>query len=151
MHDVADIHTPLVDAAMEIKFELAMTHLQLEEHIAGDKTISTDEVVLHLKQAKWYARAMLSGGQNAEGLLIPLEDNALRRKITTVVERITRIDGLVQARLSDIKLVQPGSKIDQQLDRLFEDTLKETDSVEDTLLAILVKEQSMQKTINYSA
>ncbi len=149
-HDVADIHAPLVDAAMEIKFELALAHLQFEEHIIGDRFSSIDGVIGHLEQAKWYASAMLSGGQNSEGIYIPLEDHELRKGIISVIEGLTQFHTLIQTRLSTSKSVQADSDVDYQIDALFEETLEKADTVENVLLSILVKKRTLQRKIDYS-
>ncbi len=56
-------NAPLVDASMEIKYELSLFHLWFEELIQGDRTVREHEVWQHLGEAEWYARAMLEGGK----------------------------------------------------------------------------------------
>ena len=64
-------YAPLVDAAMEIKYETAIAHLWFEEVISGDTQEDIATVWLHLDQAAWYMTAMLDGGENSEGFLFP--------------------------------------------------------------------------------
>jgi diguanylate cyclase (GGDEF)-like protein len=144
-HHMADIHTPLVDAAMEIKLELAFAQFYLEEFISGRKSITKRDVTSHLEQARWYARAMLSGGQNSEGTFIPLEDNVLRNGIIETVETITQIDMLFQALASDIAKAGQGSEIDRVFEEKFQIASGKADTVEDALLAIIAKTRSRQK------
>jgi len=148
-HEVADIHAPLVDAAMEIKLELTLSHLHFEEHISGDKTITMDKISDHLNQAVWYARAMLSGGKNSEGVFIALDDKILRNRIVTAIDRIAQLHEIMLKRLLDIEGAQPGSDIDQHFDQLFEGVLQDADSVEDALLHTLEEERALQRVINY--
>jgi len=149
-HRVSDVHTPLVDAAMETKFELALSQLYLEEFISGDESITEGAVTSHLKQAQWYARAMLSGGQNSEGTFIPLEDKDLRNKIITVLEKITQIDALFQSLASDIAKTRQGSEIDQLFEQQFQGALEKADVVENALLVIIAKERSKQKVNDFT-
>jgi hypothetical protein len=65
-------YAPLVDAAMEIKFEVTIAHLWFEEMISGDRTVDIEDVWGHLDQSRWYAEAMLEGGENPEGKFVPL-------------------------------------------------------------------------------
>ena len=55
------VYAPLVDAAMEIKFEATLAHLWFEEIISGDRHEDISEVWKHQDQAEWYAKAMAMG------------------------------------------------------------------------------------------
>lgn len=147
-HRIADMHAPLVDAAMEIKLELVFARLYLEEFISDRKPTTKRQIASHLKQAQWYARAMLSGGQNSEGIFIPLEDNVLRNEIIETIEKITQIDLLFHALASDIATAEQGSEIDQVFEQKFQIALEKADTVEDALLAIIAKERAWQKVTN---
>ena len=72
------MYTPLVDAAMEIKLEATTAHLWFEEILSGDPHEKIETVWGHLDQADWYATAMLEGGENSEGIFIPLDDPQLQ-------------------------------------------------------------------------
>jgi diguanylate cyclase (GGDEF)-like protein len=148
-HRVADLHAPLVDAAMEIKYELAITQLNLEELISGDESTTKGDVTSHLQKAQWYAHAMLSGDQNNEGTFIPLENNELRKEIIITIEKITQIDGMLQSQLSDITKAQQGSEIDQFFEQQFQTALEKADTVENELLAIIVKDRALQRVTDY--
>ena len=52
-HRMAAEHGPLMDAAMEIKLEATLSHLWLEEAIAGDRLVAIEDVWAHLVQAQW--------------------------------------------------------------------------------------------------
>jgi len=77
-------YTPLIDAAMEIKMEGTTAYLWYEEFIGGDPDATMDLVHKHMDLADWYARAMLEGGTNFEGVFIPLDDPQLRANIEDV-------------------------------------------------------------------
>ena len=147
-HDVADVHAPLADAAIEVKLELALTRLGLEQQNADESTVSGDTVLLHLKHAQKHARAMLSGDQNGEGPFLPLAESKLRNNTIMAVEKIVHIQGLVQKQLSNGRL---SHKDQRELDQLFEDTSKEMDAIEHELLAIVQEKRTMQRIISYSS
>jgi signal transduction histidine kinase len=96
-------YAPLVDAAMEIKFEATLAHLWFEEIISGDRHEDISEVWKHQDQAEWYAKAMLQGGKNQEGTFIPLDNAEMRRKIKKVQGRLKEFRGITQKRLEAIE------------------------------------------------
>lgn len=148
MRDIADVHAPLVDAAMEMKLELALTHLKFEQHIANRAGATKETVLSHLRQVQWYARAMLSGDRNSEGVFLPLADSKLRNDTITTIEKVVRIQDLVQAYFSNGRLPH---KEQRELDRLFKDASNEMDAIEDTLLAVIAEKRTLQKNISYSS
>jgi diguanylate cyclase (GGDEF)-like protein len=149
-HEVADVHAPLVDAAMEIKFELALANLDFEERISGEKASTMDGVHTHIEQAKWYARAMVFGGRNSEGVYIPIENEELRNRILKNLEGITQLELLFNSRRADIGKARQGDFVDRKFEQLFLDVLSEADAVENRLLATLVEKRDVQRVINYS-
>ena len=89
-------HDPLIDAAMEIKLEVTIAHLWFEEIISGDRHESIDSVWEHLSQADWYARAMLEGGENAEGKFYPLSDAGMCGSIKEVRQKLNEFRSIPQ-------------------------------------------------------
>ena len=65
-------YSPLIDATMEIKLEATTAHLWFEKLVSGDQYLNFEDIIQHINQAKWYARAMLEGGKS-------LEDSPRRR------------------------------------------------------------------------
>ncbi len=150
IHDVADIHAPLIDAAMEIKLEMAEARSSFMEHIHGDKSITLNEVSSHLDQAQWYAHAMLLGDQNNEAVYLPLDDEILRHKITVTLEDLTHLRRLILTHHPDFENVVSDSMIIKKTHQLFKRTIDETNSVDVILLATLAEQRALQRTINYS-
>ncbi|MBT4310929.1 MAG: PAS domain S-box protein [Anaerolineae bacterium] len=126
-------YAPLVDAAMEIKYETSIAHLWFEEVISGDTQEEITTVWKHLDQATWYATAMLEGGENSEGVFIPLDDLALRNEIFEAQEKLTSFRMIAEERFLAMDSAGIGSPIDQQFDRIFNDLLEQTDQVESEL------------------
>ncbi|MCK4372918.1 MAG: PAS domain S-box protein, partial [candidate division Zixibacteria bacterium] len=130
---VAKQHSPLVDAAMEIKFEAAIAHLWFGEIISGDRSQDISEVWNHLDQVEWYAQAMLEGGQNDKGIYIPLNDPKLRQDILEVLEKIKAFRAIAEERLAHADESAIGSDIDQRFDAVFNSFLMQADDVETDL------------------
>jgi PAS domain S-box-containing protein len=132
-NQMAAIHTPLKDAAMEIKMEVSIAHLYFKEIISGDSYINIDEVLEHIDQADWYAKAMLEGGQNTEGKFYPLSDPHMRQEITTVRRELAEFREITLQQWQTSKTAGIGTEIDQKYDEIFKDVLQQTDLVETDL------------------
>ena len=132
--------SPLVDAAMEIKLELSLGHLRLEEILSGDLTENIDHVWSHIDQADWYARAMLEGGKNAEGSFSPLTDHSMRSSMQFVRLALKEFRSIAAQRLQNTGVSLPGSELDQKFDDVFSQILLSADQVE-TLLQQKISEE----------
>lgn len=124
---------PLIDAAMEIKYEATLAHLWFEEIISGDTSIDIEEIWKHIDQAEWYAYAMLNGGKNQEGIYIPLKDPALRKEIEQTLEDLKAYRLTVLERWKTQSISGIGSDVDQNFDKIFRDFLAKADKVETAL------------------
>lgn len=133
-------YSPLVDAAMEIKFELTTAHLWFEENISGDKHESIESILHHIDQATWYARAMIEGGKNAEGTFLPIDAPHLRSELITTLKHVDRFKEITNKRYESIEPSGIGSPIDQEYDALFKKVVNQIDVVE-TLLQEKVRKE----------
>jgi hypothetical protein len=131
------VYAPLVDAAMEIKYEATSAHLWFEEIMGGDLDEDMDDVWKHHDQAEWYAKAMLAGGQNTEGTFIPLEDAGMRRKIHHVIEKLEAYRGITLKRFETKGSSGFGTSIEKRYDTIFRSFLKDADDVETQLQEII--------------
>jgi PAS domain S-box-containing protein len=136
---MATRHAPLVDAAMEIKLELALAHLWFEELVNGDSNNDETMVWAHIDEAQWYVTAMLEGGENKEGTYIPLSHPHLLRELEEVRLKIVDFRAIARERLATLAQSGIGSDIDQRFDAVFTTVLYQTDSVE-TVLQEAIKE-----------
>ena len=132
-------YAPLADAAMEIKLEAAMGHLWFEEVISGDRNEDIAIALQHIDQSAWYARAMLEGGENQEGVFIPLRDSVLRIEIEEVLMKIKEFREIAEQRWATAEQSGIGSAIDQRFDAVFEDFLEHADNVETALQGAMAK------------
>ena len=134
------VYAPLANAAMAIKLEATTAHLWFEEIISGDRHAAIDAVWLHQERAEWYARAMLEGGQNAEGTFVPLHDGQMRLKISEVRGKLREFREIAELRFRHKEASGIGSEIDQRYDRVFEDLLETADGVETRLQEIMARD-----------
>ena len=132
-------YAPLADAAMEIKLEAAMGHLWFEEVISGDRNEDIAIALQHIDQSAWYARAMLEGGENQEGVFIPLRDSVLRIEIEEVLMKIKEFREIAEQRWATAEQSGIGSDIDQHFDAVFEDFLEHADNVKTALQGAMAK------------
>ncbi|OOZ40220.1 hypothetical protein BOW53_08610 [Solemya pervernicosa gill symbiont] len=136
---MSDLYAPMIDAAMEIKFEATTAHLWFEEMMSGDRSESIESVRSHLDAAEWYAQAMLSGGQNQEGDFLPLEDAVMRGHIENVLLKLTEFRSIMQLRWEAGLDMGPGSELDQRFDAVFSAFIAEADEVETYLQQMLAE------------
>ncbi|MGV1099496.1 PAS domain-containing protein [Thiovibrio sp. JS02] len=130
---ITNLYSPLIDAAMEIKLEATFGHLWLEEILSGDRDAELKTVYAHYDKADWYAKAMLNGGQNEEGLFLPLKDPVLRKEIAETHRQLQRFVEITKERVANHRENQAGSGIDRQYDHVFANFIRQADKVE-TLL-----------------
>ena len=136
------IYAPLVDATMEIKLEATIAHLWFEEIVTGDRHEELETVWKHLDQADWYAKAMLEGGRNPEGIFIPLDNNKMRREIRDVQEKLMAFRDITKKRIAAQETSGIGTPIDQHYDKVFRDLFNQADQVETSLQKIMTEDLS---------
>ena len=145
--NIAERHSPLVNAVMKVKLEATTAHLWFEEVISGDSTVHIDDVWAHLDQSQWYAQAMLDGGTNEQGAFIPLSDPNLRRQIEETIAGIHHFRQIAQKRWASKSSSGIGSDIDQQFDLAFLRFNLSADNVENALQKLITKDlQSFKYT-----
>ena len=144
---MSKVHTPLIDAAMEIKLTATTAHLWFEEIISGDRHETLEGVLDLLDQSDWYARAMLSGDKNIEGTYVPLKDDILRQNIEEVRHKIAAFRDITKQRWETRQESGIGSDIDQRYDALFKDFVSQADRVETGLQGLIRKDLDTFKII----
>ncbi|WP_354668419.1 EAL domain-containing protein [Colwellia sp. C2M11] len=131
--DIAERHSPLINAAIKIKLEVSTAHLWFEEVISGDKNVNIETVWLHLDQSEWYAKAMLDGATYEETVFIPLNDANLRTQIEKTIEDIHYFRQIAQKRWASKSTSGIGSDLDQALDLAFSKLTTSADNIEISL------------------
>lgn len=128
-----NIHSPNVDATMEIRLETANAHLWFEEIMTGDHKIEMSVITSHLDEAEWYVHALLKGGENPEGRFLPLQHPELRTQVGRIQNLLDQLRSATQARFQLGEEAGIGSSIDQQYDQIYQKLMTATDAVEQKL------------------
>lgn len=140
-------YTPLIDASMEIKLEITMAHLLLEEILNGRKNENINDVLKHIDNAQWFAMAMLNGGENFEARYIALTDPVLIKEITNVSQKIKVFNRITNQRLKAIHKSDKGILMDHRYDSIFKDVISQADKVETKLHAEIVTQTKILNII----
>jgi PAS domain S-box-containing protein len=133
------MYAPSVDAIMGIKLEATSAHLWFEEFISGDPHKEMETVRKHLKQADWYAKAMLDGSESSEGTFLPLDNTEMRREIRAVQGKLSEFRDMTRKRLAAKTISGPDSDIDQLHDAIFSDFINKADDIEIKLRQIIAQ------------
>ena len=119
---------PLADAAMEIKLTATKAHLLFEKIMAGDEGESIDEVWDLLEETRFYAGAILNGGENDEGNFHESESPRVREKIQSVQKQVDAfIDSARKRYQQRVRSQGTGSGADQEFDELYDSILGDLD------------------------
>ncbi|WP_193367888.1 methyl-accepting chemotaxis protein [Pelagibius marinus] len=122
--EVAERLAPLGDAAMEIKLSATEAHLIFEEIMAGDTGEDIQVVWDLLDEARFYANAILNGGENDEGRFYASEDPVVRGDVTKVLENLDSFIAVAEQRYASLNDNQGvGSDADVRFDELYDGLL----------------------------
>ena len=130
----------LVDATMEIRLETTTAHLWFEEIINGDRNEKIEDVIKHIDNAMWYATAMLEGGENPEGIFVPLTNPIMRNDIKEILVKIKTFKEITKERYETITKAGVGTPIDQRYDAIFRSFQEQADLVETELQDIIASD-----------
>ncbi len=152
-------NAPLADAAMEIELAATKAHLWIEEILAGTENQEAIETVWQLlDESLWYVDAMLTGGQNTEGIFFySVNDRVIEKKLQSVKTDIEAFKKMAQLRAQLRFNNHIGSKeledksLDDKFDALFKQIITGTDEVEEILHAKIVQDtKTMENTATIS-
>lgn len=134
-------NVPSIDAVMMVKFELAQSHLWLEEYLAGGGENYAVMAVKHCENAKWYGNALLQGGENHEGTFQPVSDDVFRAQIKDILTDLEHINTLAAFRIANPDVSAAGSTADEEYDRTYQQIITKADNAEIRLKDFIFKEQ----------
>lgn len=137
---------PWVDASTEIKLEIALAHLWLEEVLSGDSHESIEQVRHHIEEATWYASAILDGGKNNHSHILPLTEKSLRSQVNQVLYMIQQFQIAAEERYASPDLAGSGSEPDQNIDQLFHNFMDASTQLESALKLQIAQEHSAQNS-----
>ena len=117
---ISNSHTPIVNISKDIKYQIAVFHLWLEEYLSGDDTLQKAAVWKHMNLAKTLSNTLLYGGEyHGKKIHLAIND-ALQKNIRAVLQEIEKLDGLAKTRIINSRDSQAGSKTDAGFDEQFE-------------------------------
>jgi two-component system sensor histidine kinase/response regulator len=134
-------HQPRMQAAMAIKFQVAMAHLWFEEILSGDRSQSMAVVRGHLARADAHAEALLEGRRDADGGFPALRDQDLLRQVEALRESLAGLRHVTEERYAAREAAAAGSGIDQRYDALFDAFMVQTDDLEAALHSLVTRDQ----------
>ena len=122
---VSEHLAPLGDAAMEIKLSATTAHLIFEEIMAGDSAEDVQDVWDLLDEARFYANAILNGGENDEGKFFPSDDPVVRANVEKVLQNLDSFVEVAKVRYASLADRQGvGSGADERFDALYDGLLE---------------------------
>lgn len=140
-------HVPNVRAAGRVKVDTTLAHLWFEELQSGDRHERPEAVWQLLDSARFYARAMLEGGQDTQGTIVPLNDPELRHNIEDVITVLSEFRVITDARQGAQQSAAPGTAIDQEYDAVFDRLIDLIDGVESRLHEVIQDETTFVRRV----
>jgi len=138
--EIAAVHAPLVAAVKQIKIEITLAHLWLEEFLSGDRQGEVATVWDHFDSALWYAEAMHNGNHVSGREIRPLTDVRVRQSVEQLALDIKRYRQAAEQRVSAGGNAGIGSPMEQQFDEAFERLLNQATQVEDVLQQMMARD-----------
>jgi signal transduction histidine kinase len=127
--EISDI--ALTEAVVDLQRKTALSHLWLEEAIAGDDTVDIRVAIEDLDSAVALAGAILDGGETEHALALhPLRDSKYRKRLEEIRALLTRTKAIALQRIQDPKGAGIGSVQDQAFDAVFKEFERQAGALE---------------------
>ncbi|QPJ62857.1 MAG: sensor histidine kinase [Candidatus Nitronauta litoralis] len=117
--DMITVYAPLINADTEIKLNVAVAHMWVEEILAGDTTKNTKTVSKYLDQADGHAQTLLEG----------VKDKEMRRIVKNVIQELKEFREIAQRRFTHRATSLTGSSIDHHFDEVYSDFTRNADQI----------------------
>ena len=147
--EMITVYAPLINADTEIKLNVSVAHMWVEEILAGDKTKKIEDVEKALDRAGKNAQAMLEGGTYKEQVIIPLEDVEIRNIVKNVIQELKEFRTIAEYRLSHRKTSLAGSPIDHRYDKEYLAFTKDSDLIKLRLMELISSDLQYFKATQY--
>lgn len=123
----------MIDASMEIRSEISLFHLLLDEMLQGENQNSREQVWEHFDNAKWYANAMITGGRRDGAVFTPPDDQSIIAMVRAIDVDLNDI-AEIAAGLEQDPIKRPrGSPADLEFDRHFNQVIEQSQLLEKAL------------------
>ena len=143
-------YAPLLNADTEIKLNVSIAHMWVEEILGGETTKKTGDVWRMLDRADWYALAMLEGGKNKERTIIPLQDPETRRIVKKVVQELKEFRSIAERRFAHRETSRAGSPIDHHYDKVYSAFTQNADLIKFRLQELIATDLKYFKVTQYT-
>lgn len=131
--NAAERLAPLAQAATEIGLQATKAHLIFEEIMAGDEGEDIGEVWFALDNARFYANAILNGGENEMGTYYASVDPDVRETVPLVLSALDEFEQHARDRYASLSgRTGVGSEADERFDALYDDTVAAIARLADT-------------------
>jgi len=130
---MAMVHEPFVDAALKIKLEATTAHLWLEKTISDDARENVERIRESIDKAERYVQAMLEGGEVPRGRVRAVDDQAIRREVFRIREKLDQFKSMTAERWKARSTSGTGSHVSQRYDAAFGELMERLDLVETML------------------
>ena len=147
--EMITVYAPLINADTEIKLNVSVAHMMVEEILAGDQTKNIEDVKKSLDIAGMNAKAMLEGGRNLEQTIIPLKDIEVRGIVNKVIQELKEFRTIAEHRLSHRKTSLAGSPIDHRYDEEYSKFTKNADQIKLRLMELISIDLQYFKATQY--
>ena len=133
-------HDSVSNVASEIKVEVSLAHLWLEECLTGNDGETIDSVWIHLRSADWLARAMLYGGNFGWRTFSPVSDPLLRDELHGIRDDLQVFRAATLNRWKDRRPLLFDVYIEEDYNAVFRVLLARCDRLDAVLHQTLAKE-----------
>jgi signal transduction histidine kinase len=147
--EMITVYAPLINADTEIKLNVSVAHMWVEEILAGDTTKEIDYVWKALDNADKNAWAMLKGGENAGQVIIPLKDVEIQNIVKKVIQELAEFRDIAERRLSHRETSLTGSPIDYRYDKVYSAFTKNADQIKYRLTELIATDLQYFKATQY--
>ena len=147
--EMITVYAPLLNADTEVKLNVSVAHMLVEEILAGDTTKNMEDVEKALDRAGKNAQAMLDGGMYKEQIIIPLEDIEIRNVVKNVIQELKEFRAIAKYRLSHRKTSLAGSPIDHRYDKEYKVFAKNADQIKLRLMELISDDLKYFKATQY--
>jgi len=126
-------YSTLVATSIEVKLEIATSHLWFEEIISGDLNESIENVWFHHDKASRYIDEIFEGGSDQLINVGTVDSPQIRQDLGEVKNKLAVFRDITLERFNSKEYAGVGSEIDQKYDAIFVDLLNHMDKVIDEL------------------
>ncbi|MCP5063352.1 MAG: PAS domain S-box protein [Ignavibacteriae bacterium] len=141
------VYSPMIDAAMELKYEVTSAHLWFEEILSGDKEEDIHEVYSRLEYTQWFLNAMRNGDINDHGTFTRIDDPTIINHLGRLEDYIYKLISLTTLRYNLHDKGKAGTETDKQYDAIFNDFLEEASLLETNLKNYITSNTDKFRTI----